>query len=70
MEDIVANEGNDYSKYTMESKKTIASCASVAVSVKSVLDTPLLTDDGLLTEESAEKAFNIGAFLDDMRIKI
>ena len=53
---------------TPESKKAIASCASVAVSVKSVLDTPLLTDDGLLTEESEGTASSIEGFLNNMRI--
>lgn len=68
MEDIVANEGEDYRAYSADSKKVIASCASVAVSVKSVLDTPLLTDDGLLTEESEGTATNIEGFLNNMRI--
>lgn len=53
MEDIIKTEGDDYRSYSAESKKAIASCASVAVSIKAVLDTPMLTDDGLLTEESA-----------------
>ena len=52
MEDIIKSEGYDYKAYSPDSKKVIASCASVAVSIKSVLDTPMLTDDGLLTEES------------------
>lgn len=68
MEDIVANEGEDYRAYSADSKKVVASCASVAVSVKSVLDTPLLTDDGLLTEESEGTATNIEGFLNNMRI--
>ena len=68
MEDIVANEGEDYRAYTADSKKIIASCASVAVSVKSVLDTPLLTDDGLLTDESEGTATSIEGFLNNMRI--
>ena len=68
MEEIVDKEGMDYRKYASDSKKTIASCASVAVSVKSVLDTPLLTDDGLLTEESAGTATNIEGFLNNLRI--
>lgn len=70
MEDIVKNEGDDYRAYSADSKKAIASCASVAVSVKSVLDTPLLTDDGLLTEESEGTASNIEGFLKNMRIGI
>ena len=52
MEDIIKNEGDDYRSYSSESKNIIASCASIAVTIKSVLDTPLLTDDGLLTDES------------------
>ena len=68
MEDIVAAEGEDYRPYSADSKKVIASCASVAVTVKSVLDTPLLTDDGLLTEESQETVSSIEGFLSNMRI--
>ena len=52
MEDIIKTEGNDYRLYSSDSKKTIASCAAIAVTIKSILDTPLLTDDGLLTGES------------------
>lgn len=63
MTEIVKTEGNDYSKYSADSKKVIASCASVAVSIKSVLDTPLLTDDGLLTKESEGTVTNIEGFL-------
>lgn len=63
-----ASEGDDYGAYTTESKKAVASCASVAVSVKTVLDTPLLTDDGLLTEESEGTASSIEGFLDNMQI--
>jgi len=68
MEDIFKSEGDDYSKYGQDSKKTVASAASIAVSIKSVLDTPLLTDDGLLTDESKETATNIEGFLENMRI--
>ena len=59
LEDIVKNEGDDYRYYSADSKKTVASCASIAVTIKSVLDTPLLTDDGLLTPESAEIAAQV-----------
>lgn len=52
MEDIIQNEGDDFRLYSDNSKKIIASCASIAVTIKAVLDTPLLTDDGLLTGES------------------
>ena len=68
MENIVKNEGYDYQKYSKESQGLISSCVSVAVSVKSVLDTPLLTDDGLLTDESEETVANIETFLKNMKI--
>lgn len=66
--DIVKAEGDDYSCYSADSKKVIASCASVAVSIKSVLDTPLLTDDGLLTDVSEGTATNIEGFLKNLKI--
>ena len=56
MEDILKDEGDDYRQYKYESKKAIASCVSVAVAVKAVLDTPLLTEEGLLTSESEQTA--------------
>ena len=52
MEDILKTEGDDFRAYSDESKKIIASCASIAITIKAILDTPLLTDDGLLTGES------------------
>ena len=52
MEEIVANEGTNYATYRLESKKVIAAVASTAVSIKAILDTPILTSDGSLTGES------------------
>ncbi len=66
MEDIVKAEGYDYSCFTTESKKAIASCVSIAVSIKSVLDTQLLTDDGLLTDESAGVVVNTEEFVNKL----
>lgn len=66
LEEIVKNEGYDYSRYTIESKRDIASCVSTAVSIKSVLDTQLLTDDGLLTDESAGIIINTEEFVNKL----
>lgn len=63
MEDIVKNEGDDYSKYSTDSKKCIASCVSIAVSIKGVLDTQILTDDGLLTDESQNRVVDTEEFI-------
>lgn len=52
MEIIIKTEGIDYRLYSKESKAAVLAAASTAVTVKAVLDTPILTDDGMLTEES------------------
>lgn len=52
MEEIVEKEGIDYSTYSTESRKIIASAAATAISIKAVLDTPILTADGAVTDES------------------
>ena len=59
MEDIVANEGEDYRQYKLESKKTIAAVVSTACSIKAVLDTPILTVEGELTEASEKITSNL-----------
>ncbi len=54
MNEIIKNEGIDYSLFTAESKKKIASAAATAVTIKTILDTPLLDEDGSLTESSQQ----------------
>lgn len=54
MENVINREGTDYLKFTDESKKKIACAASAAVAVKAVLDTPILSEDGELTEKSKQ----------------
>ena len=66
MEDIVASEGEDYRNYSAESKRLVASCASTAVAVKAVLDTPILTEDGALTEASEVTLNSLEGVLDDL----
>lgn len=52
MEEIIASEGTNYATYKPESKRTIAAVASTAVSIKAILDTPILSTDGALTEDA------------------
>ena len=60
MQDIVETEGVDYRAYTLESKKAIAAVASTACTIKAVLDTPILTPEGELTEASENVTKEIG----------
>ena len=52
MEDVIEAEGTDYREYKKESKQLIAAAVSTACSIKAVLDTPILTEEGELTEAS------------------
>lgn len=44
--------GCDFQKYSEEQKKTLAAAYSLAGTIKAILDTPILSEDGKLTEES------------------
>ena len=59
MQAVLRNEGDDYSLYSDEAKKVVVSAASIAVTIKAVLDTPILTESGELTEESRTVAGEI-----------
>ena len=59
MEEIVNKEGVDYRQYSIASKKCIASAASMAGTIKAVLDTPILIEAGNLTLESKRVAEDI-----------
>lgn len=59
METIIANKGDNWNNFNNDDKHTIAAAASIAKAIKTVLDTPILTEDGKLTEESAQVAEEI-----------
>ena len=64
MEDVIRSEGYDYAMYSKESKQVIAATASLAVTIKSVLDMPLLTEEGNLTHESEQLGMTMMKSLD------
>lgn len=49
---VLEDEGIDYAQYSPEAKSVVLRAATLAGSVKSLLDTPILTEDGALTAES------------------
>ena len=65
LEEIVDKEGTNYAAFTPEAKKTVASVASIAATVKAVLDTAILTEEGNLTEESGAVADDVVKVLKD-----
>lgn len=64
LEDVLASEGDDYLKYSEEAKSIVLRSATMAGSVKSLLDTPILTEDGALTAESGQILALVGAKVD------
>lgn len=48
----IETSGTDFSQYSNEEKKVVAANLSLAKAIKAVLDTPILAEDGTLTEES------------------
>lgn len=63
MKNIIETEGDDYRNYQPESKKIIAMTASTAVTIKAILDTPILNKDGAITEESDEISTRISQLI-------
>ena len=63
MQDIIREEGTDYREYKPESKKEIAVAASTACTIKAILDTPILTEEGELTEASEKVSGEIEAVI-------
>jgi len=52
LEDVIVDEGVDYSKYSPEAKRVVLQSATLAGTIKAILDTPILTEEGALTDES------------------
>ena len=52
LEKVINDYGIDYSSYNDDSKKIVASNIKLAETTKAILDTPILTDNGSISEES------------------
>lgn len=61
MEKAIAAHGTDFRAFSNDEKHTVAAAVSIAGAIKAVLDTPILTEDGKLTDESAAVAQDISA---------
>lgn len=49
---IIQTSGTDFSQYSKDEKAVVAANLSLAKAIKAVLDTPILTENGNLTDES------------------
>lgn len=64
LEQIITENGTDFSHYTPQQKATVAAGLSIAGAIKAVLDTPILSEDGNLTEESGQIFANTQKVID------
>jgi hypothetical protein len=65
MEAIIAASGVDWNAYQQTDQHTISAAASLAGAIKTVLDTPILTEDGKLTDESVRIAGEVKLIVDE-----
>lgn len=54
LEKVINEFGTDYSSYSEEAKKVVASNIKLTQTIKAILDTPILTDNGSISEESTK----------------
>ncbi|MBE6097963.1 MAG: hypothetical protein E7198_09235 [Schwartzia succinivorans] len=54
LKEIIENSGTDWNVYSKQEKKIVAGVAMTAKTLKVIMDTPLLCEDGSLTQESEE----------------
>lgn len=61
MKQAIQNHGSDFRSFSDDEKHAVAGAVSIVGAIKAVLDTPILTEDGKLTEESAAIAEDISS---------
>ena len=63
LKEVVKDFGTDYRKYTAKEKRVVATSLSTLATIKAILDTPILTENGTLTKESKMVANNVENFV-------
>ena len=63
MERAIQEHGTDFRTFSEAEKQSVSGARALAGAIKAVLDTPILTEDGNLTEQSAQVADDISAKL-------
>lgn len=54
LEEVINEFGTDYGSYSEDAKKVVASNIKLTQTIKAILDTPILTDNGSISEESTK----------------
>lgn len=67
LDEIILTSGTDFSCYTAEEKAVVAEGMSIAGAIKAALDTPILTEEGGLTEESEQMEESVQELLESRK---
>ena len=59
-DELIAAKGRDGAAYTENDRKVFCSCINLAVTLKKIIDAPVLTDEGKVAQETTE-ALSIGS---------
>lgn len=70
LEKVIEKSGTDYSLYNEEEKSTVAMTMNLAGAIKKVLDTPIIDEDGNLTEKSEKVNTEMVKFIEDNSLKL
>lgn len=65
LEQVIEKSGTDYSLYSEEEQSIVAMSMSLAGAIKKVLDTPIIDEDGNLTEKSENVNTEMVNFIED-----
>ena len=57
--EIMANNNYKYANFSEEEKEFLMCCCSIIKTIKTILDTPILTEDGNLSKESLSVAMDV-----------
>ena len=70
MRATIKTTGTDFSQYDLESKKAVAMASATALAIKKVLDTPILDQQGTLTDESKTVANETTALINSGKLSL
>ena len=66
-DELIAAKGMDRAAYTENDRKAFCSCINLAVTLKKIIDAPVLTDEGKVTQETTEALAIVSQCMNDIK---
>lgn len=67
--DTIRTKGTDFQSFDQQERQNVAACCAMAQAMKALLDTPILDEEGNLTEKSATALQQTGLALEQVTAK-